>query len=129
MAQFQYDSTYDPAAPVIEIGVGIPAVKHPLRHLRALVDSGADATVLPRSLLDEIGARFVGHQIMSGVTGEKETARLYLVLIHMPTGISYGIRAVARERLGEALIGRDVLNQWRITLDGPGETVEIDSRD
>jgi len=127
MAQFSYDSSYDPAAPVMEIGVGIPEEKSPLHYVQAFVDSGADATMLPRAMLAEIGARFVGHKILSGITGQKEVVRLYLVVIHMPTGITYGIRAVARDGQNEAILGRDVLNQWRITLDGPGETVEIDA--
>ena len=43
----------------------------------------------------------------------------------MPTGVTYGIRAIGSKESGEIILGRDVLNQWRITLDGPGEIVEI----
>lgn len=125
MVQFLYDSSYDPAAPIMEIGVGIPEEKSPRHYTQAFVDSGADATMLPSAMLTEIGARFVGHKILSGITGQKDVVRLYLVVIHMPTGISYGIRAIARDGENEAILGRDVLNQWRITLDGPGEIVEI----
>lgn len=45
----------------------------------------------------------------------------------MPSGISYGIRAIATRGSDEVILGRYVLNQWRITLDGPGEIVEIEA--
>lgn len=126
MAQFLYDSSYSPSAPVLTIGIGLPDEDTPHRQVQALIDSGADATMLPKWILTEIGARSVGRKYLRGVTGSRELVGLYLVVIHMPTGISYGIRAVATIDSGEVILGRDVLNQWRITLDGPGETVEIE---
>lgn len=125
MAQFLYDSSFDPPAPVIEFGLGLPREANPRRYLMALVDSGADVTVIPVQILTEIGAKIVDRRFLRGVIGSRERVGLYQVVIHMPTGIAYGIRAVAGQKIEEAILGRDVLNQWRITLDGPGETVEI----
>jgi len=125
MAQFLYDSSYDPPAPVMEFGLGLPREATPRRYMQGLVDSGADVTVIPIRVLTEISAKIVDRRFLSGVTGNRERVSLYQVVIHMPTGVAYGIRAVATKRSEEAILGRDVLNQWRITLDGPGETVEI----
>jgi len=125
MAQFLYDSSYNPSAPVMTIGIGLPDEENPRQQVQALIDTGADATMVAKWILTEIGARSVGRKFLRGVTGNRELVGIYLVVIHMPTGISYGIRAVATDGSNEVILGRDVLNQWRITLDGPGEIVEI----
>lgn len=36
-----------------------------------------------------------------------------------------GIRVLADARLGDAILGRDVLNQFVVTLNGPGATVNV----
>lgn len=59
-----------------------------------------------------------------GVSAKVEVFR---VVIYMPTGVTYGIRAIGSRESDIVILGRDVLNQWRITLDGPGETVEIEA--
>ena len=127
MAAFLYDSSYDPPAPVIPIRIGIPDKGEPRAQQLAFLDSGADATAIPVNLLRKIGARIVGQGKLSGVTGSRIEVDIFRVVIYMPTGISYGIRAIGSRDGDEIILGRDVLNQWRITLDGPGETVEIEA--
>jgi hypothetical protein len=36
-----------------------------------------------------------------------------------------GVEVVGDEISNEVILGRDILNRWRILLDGPNETVEI----
>ncbi|HRJ40809.1 MAG: hypothetical protein KJZ86_08345 [Caldilineaceae bacterium] len=125
MAQFDYDSAYDPAAPVIPIGLANPDDDRPPLRTQALIDSGSDATLIPLTILQRIGT-YSGEQVsFRGVTGSRMITDMYRVLIYMPIGISYGIRAIATRGTDEIILGRDVLNQWRIVLDGPGEIVEI----
>ena len=127
MAAFPYDSSYDPPAPVIPIRIGVPNRSEPEDQHLAFLDSGADATAIPVDLLWAIGARVVGQGRLSGVTGVSIEVDLFRVVIYMPTGVTYGIRAVGAKDDDVIILGRDVLNQWRITLDGPGETVEIEA--
>lgn len=125
MAQFDYDSTYNPPAPVIPVGIANPDDNKPPQRVQALIDSGSDATLIPLTILQKVGV-YSGEQVnFRGVTGSRMIADAFRVVIHMPTGIAYGIRAIATRGSDEVILGRDVLNQWRITLDGPGETVEI----
>jgi len=126
MAQFLYDSSFYPPAPVIPFGLGLPNEATPRRNLWEQVDSGADVTLIPASILDEIGVKLADRRFMLGANGTRQRVNRYQVVIHLPTGITYGIRAIATRNDSEILLGRDVLNQWRITLDGPGETVEIE---
>ena len=125
MAQFDYDFAYTPSAPVIPIGIANPDDSRAPLRVQALVDSGSDATLVPLTMLQRVGV-YSGEQVtFRGVTGSRMIADAFRVAIHMPTGIAYGVRAIATRGSNEVILGRDVLNQWRIILDGPGETVEI----
>ncbi|MEZ4705623.1 MAG: hypothetical protein R3A44_00370 [Caldilineaceae bacterium] len=53
MHTYDYDSAYSPSAPVVDITITIPTSTATVT-VSALIDSGADATVLPLDLLTRI---------------------------------------------------------------------------
>jgi hypothetical protein len=53
---FDYDTSYFPALPVVEIEIRY-AKSEPSLSLRAIVDSGADATIVPLRYLQQVRAR------------------------------------------------------------------------
>lgn len=56
---YAYSTHYQPSAPVAEIEVrGVGSRGTPVR-LTALLDSGADATILPIDILRAVGAPYV----------------------------------------------------------------------
>lgn len=123
---YTYDSdAYNPAAPVVEIVVQRTVPGGPEERLLALVDSGADATMLPFPVLSRVGARFLETKQMRGVTGLRLEVEIYLITIRLETHTLYGIEAVAMRRGAEAIVGRDVLNQLEVTLNGPAHVLEI----
>jgi hypothetical protein len=66
---FEYAHSYYPPAPVIEIM--IDGYQPNLSQVRqqALVDSGADGTMIPLSILQQVGARYQETVQMRGVAG------------------------------------------------------------
>lgn len=66
---FDYDFAYDPAAPVVEIKLHGYQQDRGERDLRAMIDSGADATLIPLRLLEAVGATYQETVWMRGVTG------------------------------------------------------------
>ena len=46
---------------------------------------------------------------------------LYLASVHIAGVVIHGIRAVAARDTTEAILGRDVLNQLEIVLNGPAQ--------
>lgn len=114
---FEYDSTYSPPAPVVEIIIeGRGKERDQVRQM-ALIDSGADGTMIPRNILRQVGGRFWESMRMRGVSGVSHEVDLYLVTIHVgnqPIKVS----AIAMPNGSELIVGRDVLNQLKITLDG-----------
>ena len=120
--RFYYDNNFIPAMPVADI-----VLQHQGKttRLRALIDSGADGTMIPRRNLRSINAPYQDQLVMRGVTGERETVDCYLTTVIIGSYVSYGIQAVAIGDHGEAIIGRDVLNNLVVTLDGLAQEVEI----
>lgn len=122
---YQYDTSYDPAAPVILIGLSPSGEAAIRRQVSALLDSGADATMIPVDILSNAGARYVEQRQMRGVTGESVRVNLYLTAVHIGDPVVYGIRAIAMPPGSECIIGRDVLNQLDVNLNGPAHEVSI----
>ena len=125
IAQFEYNAHYDPAAPVMEITIrGVDSGANQTT-LTALVDSGADGTMIPLDILQTVWATFVERRTMRGVTGERVRVNLYAIIVSVGAHSIYGIRAVAIPSGSEAIIGRDVLNQLIVTLNGLAHSIEV----
>lgn len=121
---FAYDKTYEPAMPVVEIGV-LGRNNSPEVKLTALVDSGADALMLPINVLQKVGARFLEEMLMRGVIGHGQNVSVYLVNIRIGSHSVPNVKVVAMENTDEVIVGRSVLNQLIITLNGLAEVAEI----
>jgi len=116
--QFDYDRRYWPPAPVVEIAIdGYSPNVQPI-VIRALVDSGADGTMIPLSVLERVKADYTDSVRMRGVTGSSEQKDRYRVRIQIGDIVVRGIDAVAIDSEDESLIGRDTLSQLVVILDG-----------
>lgn len=122
---FNYSRPFDPTMPIVEVSVRAVGTSHPASVVTALVDSGADATILPLSVLQQVGARYVRGRVMRGVTGIPENVDTYLVTIQIGPYVVNGIRAVAYDNNMDPIIGRDVLNNLVVTLDGLAQEIVV----
>jgi hypothetical protein len=122
---YDYDRRYDPAAPVIPIGLGPSGTETVRREVLALVDTGSDASMFPIDILKKAGARYVEQYMMRPVVGEPVEISLYVTAVHVAGYAIHGIRAIAQPAGSEALIGRDVLNELDITLKGLAQEIWI----
>jgi len=116
---FAYDADYFPPAPVIELEFSSAATERSTPRLRAFVDSGADATIVPKAILDEIQATFADDAYLRSPWGERRRVRLYVVDVRIGDWTLPGVTIVGDERASELIVGRDVLNRLRVPLDGP----------
>jgi len=121
VTSFDYDSGYEPSAPVIQLQL---RAKHEAT-IWALLDTGADGTLLPLNILEQIGARYAETRYMRGVTGRAEPVNLYTVNVAIGSIFTGRIHAVAIPEGGEPLVGRDLLNHLVITLHGLAGVTEI----
>lgn len=125
-ATFPYNNqTFSPAMPVMLITVSGLRRNDPVAQVEALVDSGADATMLPADLLQRVKAGFHETRTMRGVTGHRVAVDTYFVTIRVGPYEIDGIEALGMVEGTEAILGRDVLNQLQITLHGPAHELWI----
>lgn len=95
------------------------------RHTKpypAIIDSGAEYTSVPAEIADEFQLEQRGEMDVSGTTGPKEVQRVYEVNLEF-LGLAFPVHPVLAGT-GEitkefVLIGRDILNRYRLVLDGP----------
>jgi predicted aspartyl protease len=121
-----YDNqNYDPAAPVVPIGVSKLGGSEPSLSLDALIDSGADATMLPIDILQSVGARYLTTRQMKTLGDYAVVVETYLVTVRVGPFTFPGVEVIASAEGGEVIIGRDVLNQMVVTLNGLANVVEM----
>lgn len=121
-----YEShVYNPPMPILDVGVGLPEADAPVAVVEMIVDTGADVTALPRSLLLRIGAPYFDRAYLRGVTGKREPVNLYLVTLHIGSLRIAGVTVVSLDAPDNTILGRDVLNQLDIALHGPAEVLEV----
>lgn len=108
--------------------IGLSGVNDTSARLQvvALVDSGADATLLPLRNLQQVNASYLRQQVVRGIAGKSMFANLYLVQVHIGASVVRLVEVLAAPKGVEAIIGRDLLNQFVITLRGPASTIEVD---
>ena len=110
--------------PVVHVRVSLPNGGEPVA-VSMIVDTGADRTLLPASVVRELGLPPVGVIEMRGIGNTGPAATVH------GAAVSFGpfrslIQVIAF--MDEAILGRDVLNRFVATLDGPALTLSINPR-
>jgi predicted aspartyl protease len=125
MKRFAFDKSFDPPAPVLAVRVGGIEEHHPAAMLRMLVDTGADCTLIPVRIARSLRLPVVDRVAVQGVGGKPRNAPVYAVRLRVGT-----LRTLTRVvALGdEALLGRDVLNQLLLQIDGPAQRISAEPR-
>jgi hypothetical protein len=121
---FPYDQAYDPAAPACQISLDVPTAGRRI-SVDAIIGTGADATIVPVRYLRQIAARRSFEATMRSQWGERRRVYLYLVDLQLETLTLPGIYVVGDDRGDEVVLGRDVLNRLRVTLDGPRQQTQV----
>ncbi|MCP4423002.1 MAG: hypothetical protein GY803_00775 [Chloroflexi bacterium] len=126
---YLYNETVTPAMPVAEVRFVSPYSQERAGAVQAIIDSGSDGTMAPLTLLDEIGALSMGTAVMSGIWGQRRRVDIYIVNIEIGPHLLPGIRVAGVSEAMDVILGRNVLNQIKIVLNGPANTLEIPSDD
>ena len=101
---------------------------------KALIDTGATITCVPESLINQIGrAKLVATiKDVRGAFGDRKTKterESYVLDIRLDKCHFREIEVVVLPPDKEyALIGRDILNDFSITFDGPNSSWQVDAK-
>lgn len=121
---FDYDRSYFPAFPIIEFIIIDPQTGRQ-RVVKGLIDSGSDATQIPRHILQAIGARDIDDRWVRDYYGIRHAAPIYDVNLQIGSLVLPHIEVVGRQGTNEILVGRDILNQLIVTLNGLANVTEV----
>ena len=124
MSHTGYTSSYFPPAPILDVVLVAQPQGNRSNSVAGFVDTGADASIVPLDLLEQIGARYVTEQRVRSYFGEARNVRAYLVDVVIDGITLPGIEVVGDVGY-ETLIGRDVLNRLRLVLDGPRQQIQV----
>lgn len=94
---------------------------------RALIDTGADSTFIPAWLVSRLSLRQLNDEVdVSGpMVPDEEIQRLYAANLSF-LGLSFDAHPVVPSSWwADIIIGRDIINRWVLTLDGPNRTFLI----
>jgi len=116
----EYDAeNYNPPAPVAHVTLRNPATGAILPNVPMLIDTGADATLLPSNAIEQLGIA-VGEDTNIEVQvfdGEIKRLKLVKLELYFLDKKFTGEYLLVDRPIG--ILGRNVLNNIRILLDGP----------
>lgn len=124
MLRYRYNQQVNPPAPFIYLDCAHPLEPSERLTLPALIDTGADLSTVPPDTIDRLGLVQLDEIPVASYRGETILTATYLVRLYIG---SWSLEAIEVIASGEeyAILGRDVLNHFRIILDGPRAVLEI----
>ena len=127
MDKIRYSEEYFPPAPVLKVSIAVPEESSTSREFSALVDTGADGTFVPTSILDNFDLPISYMTNVRSHLGESlHNAPVYKVDLILFNSIRLPSVEVVGDDFGDRVIlGRNILNLLKLNLDGPGKTISI----
>jgi hypothetical protein len=126
MVRFLYTQQCDPPAPFVYVTLRDPQRAREIADIPAQVDSGADRTVIPAQILATLQLVVLDRITVAGFGGVVYQLDTYAVELEIRQLRALMVEVVAHPTEPFILLGRDVLNQFRVILDGPQLALEID---
>ena len=121
MTKIPYSAEYEPPCPVLTVRLASPPGGAGV-GLVALVDTGADMTLVPEPVARILGLPVISQIRVTGVTGTAEGADVFAAAIEL-AGKNLLVEVVAFGE--ETIVGRDLLNRLVLRLHGPGKRLEV----
>jgi predicted aspartyl protease len=109
---------------MVEIRLALRDESFAIGPLRALLDTGADATIVHLRHLQPLNQEVADRKYVRSLWGEGRAVYTYVVDVEIAGLRLPDVEVVADEAGHEVIVGRNVLNRLRITLDGPAGVFE-----
>ena len=121
-----YSLDFDPPAPFLLVAISPRAASPTAQSVGALLDTGAEISVIPQHIVDALGLVPYAEMLIESFDSRRQRVDMYAVSLGFAGYHLSPVRVVAF-RADYAILGRDVLNRFLTTLDGPNQafTMEI----
>ena len=123
-----YNSSFVPPAPTLKVALRFVSGEAFTPPNTALVDTGADITLVPASLLNPLQTAEMYVARMRSHWGEWRSVKIFLVDLEIASQVIPAVEVIADETGSAILLGRNFLNRLILLLDGPHEKTDVLSR-
>lgn len=120
-----FDNTYVPPVPRLSLEISGPNENNWFAIENAIVDTGADWTIVPERILHSIDAYEWDQAGLRSQWGESRAVYRYEVDIRIESRTFPNVLVVSDEIGDEMIIGRNLLNWLRFFIDGPNQTIDL----
>ena len=115
-----------PPAPFVHVRVAAPTSQNAVEQLAAQLDSAADRSVIPWVVVETLRLPQLDELPALGFGGHVVSVPTFLVELTVRSCAPIAIEAFASRDEPYVLLGRDILNHFRILLDGPNLVLEME---
>jgi len=126
MIRYRYTNQKDPPAPFVHVTLRNTTTGQEQADLPAQIDHGADITVIPSQLADALVLPRVRMLPVKGFGEQSLLLPTVLVEITIRQQQPVPMEALLSPDEPFVILGRDLLNRYRIVLDGPQLALEMD---
>ena len=116
----KYDSYAEPrpSFPYVYLDVANPDNEKLYETAKGKIDTGSHMTVIPKHMVESLDLKAVTTVDVRGFNNKGEEHYVYYVNINIGEQTYKDVRIIAPHARGNVLLGRDVINLWKMTLDG-----------
>lgn len=115
-----------PPAPYVLVTVAHPDELTVAADVPAKVDTGAARTILPSTLAERLRLDVVARHEFEGLGGQRVVLPIVRLLLTIRGCSTLDLNAASSDGEPYILLGRDVLNRYKIVLDGPNGKLQIE---
>lgn len=90
----------------------------------ALLDTGADMTAIPSSLVNELELKKIDEIIVTDYQGNLLRTSIFVIRVMLDELLDLNIRVITSD-LDYVHIGRDIMNKWKLYLNGLNKVLKI----
>ncbi len=119
-----YDQTFEPPAPLLNIVIFAPTDTHVRANTQALLDTGAEISVIPDVVVRQLALTPYAVMLVEAYDSRTRQLPLYAVTLEIAGTHLSTVKMVAYP-VNYAILGRDILNRFVVTLDGPRLVFDI----
>ena len=119
-----YARDVDPPAPFLQVLIHPPERPDVAQSIRAKLDTGADVSALPASLMEELGLHPESQLFIQGYDLQLVTLHTYHVAL-VVAQVRFRRLEIITFPEEYMLLGRDVLNHFYARLNGPELTFDL----